>query len=95
MNPNRCIAPDNRVLYHRRPDKLLRLVERDVERRPAQELHRLLVADAVASRATDLRWAIAAYERIGRATRKGAEQAYRDVLDEVHALTGLRLMPMA
>lgn len=61
----------------------------------AQELHRFLVADAVAKHATSLPWAVAAYTRIGQKTRKGAEAAYQAVLDEVEALTGLRMMPVS
>lgn len=95
MNPLLCIAPDGTVIHSRSARRLLRLVERDVERRPESELRRLLVADAVASKATDLRWAIPAYERIGKLSKRGAEEAYLDVLTEVEALTGLRLMPMA
>lgn len=61
----------------------------------AAELHRFLVEDAVKRHATYLRWAVKAYERIGMATGRGAEDAYQAVLDEVEALTGLRRLPVA
>jgi hypothetical protein len=68
-------------------------------RRPAREykeaqLRQFLVSDAVKHHATDLPWAIAAYTRIGKLSGKGAEAAYQQVLDEVEALTGLRVMPV-
>ena len=59
------------------------------------QLHRFLVEDAVAKRATQLDWAIAAYTRIGQLSGKGSEDAYQRVLDEVETLTGSRLMPVA
>lgn len=31
----------------------------------------------------------------GRGPSRSRSRAYRDVLDEIHALTGIRLMPMA
>jgi hypothetical protein len=37
---------------------------------------------------------VAAYERIGGNDPDAMEAAYQAVLDEVEALTGLRLMPM-
>lgn len=61
----------------------------------AAELHEMLVADAVKRHATYLPWAVAAYDRIGKLTNHGAEQAFTDVLDEVESLTGLRAMPVA
>jgi len=60
----------------------------------AAELHRFLVEDAVRRHATWLPWAVAAYERIGGNDPDAMEAAYQAVLDEVEALTGLRLMPM-
>jgi len=66
-----------------------------VEAYTPQELHRFLVADAVNRHATHLPWAVAAYDRIGKKTGKGAEAAFQAVLDEVEALTGLRAMPVA
>lgn len=66
-----------------------------VEAYTEEQLHRFLVEDAVAKRATQLDWAIAAYKRIGERSGKGAEAAYQRVLDEVETLTGLRAMPMA
>lgn len=68
---------------------------RPVSAYDAQDLHRFLVEDAVARRATSLPWAIAAYQRIGERTGKGAEAAFQSVLDEVETLTGLRMMPVA
>jgi hypothetical protein len=59
------------------------------------ELHRFLVADAVAGHATSLRWAIMAYVRIGKKSGKGADAAFQAVLDEVETLTGMRRMPVA
>ena len=67
---------------------------RGVDAYTAQELHEFLVADAVKRHATYLPWAVAAYERIGEQRRIGAEAAYVVVVDEVEALTGLRLMPV-
>lgn len=60
----------------------------------AGELHRFLVADAVAKHATYLPWAVAAYDRIAKLERITAEDAYQRVLDEVEMLTGLRMMPV-
>lgn len=60
----------------------------------AAELHEMLVTDAAARHATDLRWAIAAYDRIGQLTRRGAEDAFQAVLDDVEARTGIRAMPV-
>jgi len=65
-----------------------------VEAYTPAELHRFLVADAVNRHATHLPWAVAAYDRIGKKTGKGAEAAFQAVLDEVEALTGLRAMPV-
>lgn len=59
-----------------------------VESLSAEELHRQLVTDAVRGIATDLRWAVAAYERIGKLTRRGAEDAYQQVRAEVAELRG-------
>jgi hypothetical protein len=59
----------------------------------AATLHRILVEDAIQAHATDLKWAVAAYSRIGQLTRKGAEEAYTAVRDEVIALGGH--MPIA
>lgn len=62
----------------------------------ADELHRQLVADVVQGIATNLRWAIAAYQRIGTLTGKGAEWAYQQVRDEAAELRGgYRGMPVA
>lgn len=61
----------------------------------AAELHRFLVADAVAGHATSLKWAVQAYARIGQKNGNGAEAAFQAVLDEVETLTGLRRMPIA
>lgn len=58
-----------------------------------KELHRLLVQDAVKHHPTDLQWATEAYLRIGRGTGWGAEKAINDVLDDVEAQTGFRMMP--
>lgn len=65
-----------------------------VEAYSADELHRMLVSDAVKRHATSMQWAIAAYDRIGKLTRKGAEAAFQAVLDEVESLTGVRAMPI-
>jgi len=67
---------------------------RGVEHYAAAELQQFLVEDAVKRHATWLPWTVTAYERIGVLTGKGAETVYQEVLDEVEALTGLRLMPM-
>lgn len=60
----------------------------------AEALHRELVTDAVARVATPLRRAIEAYDRIGRLTGLGAEEAYLRVRDEVTELTGVPYMPI-
>ena len=60
----------------------------------APELHCMLVADAVKGHATHLPWAVAAYSRIGERTKRGADAAYTEVLDEVEVLTGRRSMPV-
>lgn len=66
-----------------------------VESMSADELHRQLVTDAVKGIATDLPWAVAAYERIGKLTKRGAEDAYQQVRAEVAGLRGgWRGMPM-
>lgn len=67
---------------------------RGVDTYSEAELRRFLVEDAVKNHATHLPWAVAAYERIGRLSGKGSEQAFTDVVDEVEALTGRRLMPV-
>lgn len=54
----------------------------------AAELHRFLVTDAVRLHATDLPWAVAAYDRIGTLDRCGAEEAYQRVRGEVKELSG-------
>lgn len=61
----------------------------------ADKLHRKLVSDAVKGIATDLPWCVAAYERIGQETGRGAEAAYQAVREEVAQLRGgWRGMPM-
>lgn len=58
------------------------------------QLRTFLVTDAVKHHATYLPWAVAAYDRIGKLSGKGSEAAYVQVLDEVEALTGMRVMPV-
>ena len=65
-----------------------------VEEYSAAELHQMLVSDAVKRHATSMQWAVAAYDRIGKLTKRGAEEAFQAVLDEVGALTGLRALPI-
>lgn len=65
-----------------------------VEEQDAKQLHRRLVEDAVARKATPLKWAVLAYERIGRLERCGAEEAYHRVRTELEELTGSAAMPM-
>lgn len=60
----------------------------------ADTLHRLLVEDAVKMRATDLAWAVAAYERIAERRRTSVDAAFGAVVDEVEAITGRRHMPI-
>lgn len=60
----------------------------------ASELHQELVADGVAGHATDLARFVAACERIGRLTHRGAEDAFTAVTDEVACLRGRSGMPM-
>lgn len=57
-------------------------------------LHRLLVEDAVKMRATDLAWAVAAYERIAERRRVPVDTAFQAVVDEVETITGQRRMPV-
>lgn len=68
---------------------------RHVDHYTATELHTFLVEDAVVRHATDLQWAVEAYERIGRLRGCGAELAFIAVVDEVETRTGLRHMPVA
>jgi hypothetical protein len=68
-----------------------------VSREAPEALRRRLVEDAVAGVATPLRWAVLAYERIGRAMLpgdpgQGADLAVAGVEEEVRAMTG-RGMP--
>lgn len=65
-----------------------------VESLTVEQLHQELVTDAVALHATDLKRAVTAYERIGKLTGHGAEQAYQDVREAVKALTGRYGMPV-
>lgn len=65
-----------------------------VETYSEAELRQFLVADAVAHHATYLPWAVAAYERIGKLSGRGAEAAYQETLDEVESLTGVRALPV-
>ena len=64
----------------------------------ADELHTLLVEDAVRSHATDLQWAVMAYKRIGRLRHgnegRGSEVAFLAVLADVTELTGRTEMPL-
>lgn len=60
-----------------------------------RQLHEFLVEDAVRHHATDLRWAILAYRRIGKLNGRGPEEAFKAVVDEVEALTGMAMMPVA
>lgn len=48
-----------------------------------EELHRILVEDALAVHATDLPWAVGAYARISKLTRKPIEDAFQAVVQEV------------
>jgi hypothetical protein len=66
---------------------------RPVDRYSADELHEILVHDAVHSRPTNLLWAVEAYERIGRERGNGPELAYVAVVDAKEAASGNRLMP--
>jgi preprotein translocase subunit Sss1 len=50
------------------------------------ELHRILVEDAVAAHATDLPWAVGAYARIAKLTRKPIEDAFQAVVQEAATL---------
>jgi hypothetical protein len=67
---------------------------RPVDDYSERELHQRLVADAVNHVATPLAWAVAAYERIGQLNGRGANEACREVVGEVMALTG-HGMPVA
>lgn len=77
---------------------------RHVHEMTADELHRELVADAVAHHAAAggkqlLARQVAAYQRIGQLRRPndpglGAEEAINAVLDEVATLTGQRALPV-
>lgn len=61
----------------------------------AQELYDELLEDAVMLRATPLTRAVAAYTRIGKVWRIGAEAAYQRVLAEKKEKTGSSMMPIA
>jgi hypothetical protein len=52
----------------------------------ANTLHRILVEDALAAHATELKWAVGAYSRIGKLTGKGAEAAFAAVREEVNEM---------
>jgi hypothetical protein len=67
---------------------------RKVDHYSADELHEILVHDAVHSRPTNLLWAVEAYERIGRLRGNGPELAYVAVVDAKEAASGNRLMPV-
>lgn len=54
----------------------------------AGQLHRFLVEDGVQLHATDLPWAVKAYDRIGELHGCGAEEAYQRVRAEVRELSG-------
>ena len=60
----------------------------------AEELHTMLVEDALLRHPTNLRWALAAYKRIGELTGHGPEAAYQAVRDDLTARTGVALMPV-
>jgi hypothetical protein len=69
----------------------------DPHREPPAALRKRLVEDAVAGVTTPLRWAVIAYERVGRAMlpgdpAQGADLAVAGVEEEVRSLTG-RGMP--
>lgn len=75
-----------------------------VESMTVEQMHAELVSDAIANytggdqtsnRQKILARQVGMYIRIGDLTGKGAEVAINDVLDEVHALTGLRALPVA
>lgn len=51
-----------------------------------EDLHRILVEDAVASHATDLPWAVGAYARIAKLTRRSIEDAFLAVVQEVETM---------
>lgn len=78
----------------RRRSKLSPEGRRGVAEYSAGELHAALVSDAVKRHATDLPWAVAAYNRIGERRKISADDAFVAVLDEVESLTGMRAMPV-
>jgi len=59
----------------------------------AAQLHRFLVADAVAHHATDLAWAAGAYAEIARQRRQSPDAAFSAVVAEVEAAG--KAMPIA
>lgn len=65
-----------------------------VGRYSGAQLHDFLVEDACRLHATNLLWAVEAYERIGLLSGRGAEAAYQDVRAAVFARTGRTLMPV-
>lgn len=54
----------------------------------ASELIAMLVDDALTGHATDLRWAVVAYQVIGDKTGHGPEWAFAQVSGQVHARGG-------
>ena len=59
------------------------------------ELHAMCVEDAVKHHATDLAWFVSAMVVIASQRRIPIDDVFNGVLDEVEALTGHRMMPMA
>lgn len=90
---HRCYAPTGRIHQAHTIAKLDKSILAEVDQIATTSLRELLVADAVARRTTDLRWAVAAYASIGKRERTSPDTVFRGVIDEVESLTGLRWMP--
>lgn len=58
----------------------------------AKALHSFLVDDAVKGHATEIRWAVGAYEEIAKQRKQTIDDATKHVMDEVAAMG--RSMPM-
>lgn len=91
MNRRQARKPKPQDLaYYTCPSK-----PRPVHQFTEQQLHQMLVEDAVKRHETDPIWFVAAIMRIGVLSGLGKEAAFQRVIDEVEELTGSRMMPGA
>lgn len=59
-----------------------------------EHLRQLLVEDAVRSHATHLPWLVAAVQLIARAERKGLDDVFTSIVQEVETLAGRAELPL-